>query len=365
MTRTTTFQAWEPDYAVPPGDTLLETLEELGMTQRELARRTDLTAQTINLIVKGVDPITPDTANRLELATGVPATLWNNLEKRYREHRSKHEQRSRLVEFYGWSREMKFPVAELRKRGYLPKSQKREVVVESLFKFLGITSPEAWKKAYAPSMTAFRRCRTLKDKPGITTAWLRLAELKAAKVDCEPFSGSRFREALETIRNLTTFSASEFAPRMRDECAASGVALVFVPEFNGGGINGAARWLAPEKAMIALNIRGRYADICWFTFFHEGGHVLKHGKRQVFIDTGKEKEKDEQEDEANRFASDLLIPPEEVGTLSQLTTSAQIRRFANKIGVHPGIVVGQLSHRRMIQYGWFNDLREKLQWIEE
>jgi len=59
----------------------------------------DDTPQTINLIVKGVDPITPDTANRLELATGVPASLWDNLEKRYQEHRSQQNQRTRLGEY--------------------------------------------------------------------------------------------------------------------------------------------------------------------------------------------------------------------------------------------------------------------------
>lgn len=363
MTRATTFRPWEPDYAVPPGETLLETLEELGMTQRELAQRTDLTPQTINLIVKGVDPVTPDTANRLELATGVPASLWNNLEKRYQEHRSKQNQRSQLAEHYDWIREMKFPVAELRKRGYLPKSQKREVVVESLFRFLGITSPQAWERAYSPSMIAFRRCQTLKDKPGITTAWLRIAELDASRVDCEPFSAPRFRKALETIRDWTTMTPDEFAPRMRDECAASGVALAFVPEFSGGGINGAARWLSPEKAMVALSLRGKYADIFWFTFFHEAGHVLKHGKRQVFIDTGKEE--DEQEGEANRFAADFLVPPETQRSLGALRSPAQIGRFAKRVGIHPGIVVGQLAHRKEIPYGWFKGLREKLEWVEE
>lgn len=150
---------------------------------------------------------------------------------------------------------------------------------------------------------------------------------------------------------------------MRDECAASGVALVFVPEFKGGGINGAARWLSPEKAVIALNIRGRYADLFWFTFFHEAAHVLKHGKRRVFIDTGNEK--DEREEEANRFASEFLIPAQEVATLPRLKTTAAIRRFANRLGIHPGVVVGQLFHRQIIQPGWFNDLREQLQWVEE
>ena len=154
--------------------------------------------------------------------------------------------------------------------------------------------------------------------------------------------------------------AAKFSTCMRTACAASGVALVFVPEFKGGGINGATRWLSPEKAMIALNIRGRFADIFWFTFFHEAAHVLRHGKRQVFIDTGNEES--EQEEEANRFASQFLIPPQEVGHLSHLKSSSPVREFADRIGIHPGIVVGQLAHRRLIPHGWLNDLRERLDW---
>lgn len=361
MTRATTVHPWKPDYAVPPGETLLETLEELGMTQRELAHRTDLAPQTINLIVKGVDPITPDTANRLELATGVPACFWNSLERGYREHLSKQNQRVRLVAHFDWIRDMRFPLADLRKRGFLPRSQKREDVVESLFRFLGITSPAAWEKAYAPSMIAFRRCQTLKDKPGITASWLRMAELDAARVDCEPFSAPRFNEALETVRKLTRAVPQEFVPRMREACAASGVALALVPEFGGGGINGAARWLSSEKAMIALNIRGRYADIFWFTFFHEAAHVLKHGKRDVFIDTGEEV--DQREEEANRFASDFLIPADKLTTLLELRTAARIRQFADQLEIDPGIVVGQLAHRKLIRFGSFEGLRRKLSWV--
>jgi HTH-type transcriptional regulator/antitoxin HigA len=40
------YQAPEPDYAVAPGETLRERLEELGMTQAELARRTGMSIRS-------------------------------------------------------------------------------------------------------------------------------------------------------------------------------------------------------------------------------------------------------------------------------------------------------------------------------
>lgn len=75
-----------PNYAVPPGVTLAEVLDERGMSQVELAQRTDLSPKHINRIVNGHVQISTDVAIRLERATEVPARLWLNLEATYREH---------------------------------------------------------------------------------------------------------------------------------------------------------------------------------------------------------------------------------------------------------------------------------------
>ncbi|TSA37360.1 MAG: addiction module antidote protein, HigA family [Verrucomicrobiaceae bacterium] len=75
---------FEPDYAVPPGATLKESMESLGLTERELAERTGITVQTLTSIIDGGELITCETANKLELVMGTPAVLWNNLEDQYR-----------------------------------------------------------------------------------------------------------------------------------------------------------------------------------------------------------------------------------------------------------------------------------------
>jgi HTH-type transcriptional regulator/antitoxin HigA len=87
---------FEPDYAVPPGETLQEVMESLDMTQKELAVRTSLTVQSLNRIFKGDQPITYESANRLELALGVPARFWNNLEAQYQEQLAKLEEKNAL-----------------------------------------------------------------------------------------------------------------------------------------------------------------------------------------------------------------------------------------------------------------------------
>ena len=80
---------FDPDYAIPPGATLVEVMASLQRNQKELAEGTGLTEQTLNRIVKGEQPISQETADRLELVTQVPAGVWNNFETQYREQIAK------------------------------------------------------------------------------------------------------------------------------------------------------------------------------------------------------------------------------------------------------------------------------------
>lgn len=88
---------FEPDYAVPPGATLKESMGSLGLTQRELADRTGIAVQTLTSILDGQQPIDSETANKLELVTGTPAAIWNNLEAQYRKQIAKIEQRRQMA----------------------------------------------------------------------------------------------------------------------------------------------------------------------------------------------------------------------------------------------------------------------------
>ena len=73
-----------PDVAIPPGETLAETLEAKRMSQAELARRMGRPVQAINEIVRGRKAITAGTALALQAVLGVPADFWMHLEGDYR-----------------------------------------------------------------------------------------------------------------------------------------------------------------------------------------------------------------------------------------------------------------------------------------
>ena len=82
-------QQFDPDYIVTPGAILLDVLDDAGMTQADLARRTGIPQKTLSLISNGKAPISTNTALLLEQVLGTKARFWSSLESMYREHLAK------------------------------------------------------------------------------------------------------------------------------------------------------------------------------------------------------------------------------------------------------------------------------------
>ncbi len=75
---------YQSPIAIHSGKTLLENIKFIGMSQRELASKTEIPLNTIELIIKGRASITPRVALKLEKVLGVKASFWNNLDLNYR-----------------------------------------------------------------------------------------------------------------------------------------------------------------------------------------------------------------------------------------------------------------------------------------
>lgn len=358
-----TLHEYRPDYAVPPGATILETIEALGMTQTQLAVRTGRTLKTINEIVQGTAPITPETAIQLERVLGVPASFWNNLERNFRTRIAELAERMRLEDSVLWLRQ--FPVAALIRRGVLRETGDKVEQVRELLSFFGVASPNAWDSLWSEIQVAYRRSRTFQSSPGALSVWLRLGELAGQRLRCAPYDRARFRSALASARGLTQENAEVIEADVKRLCAEAGVAVVFVPELPGTCVSGATRWLSPEKALIQLSLRHKGDDHLWFGFFHEAAHILSHGKKEIFVE--EEGANDDREKEADDFASDWLLPPAEYrGFVSFGDVSEQgVRQFAASMRIAPGIVVGRLQHDGHIPLSHFNRLKRRYRWVDE
>lgn len=338
---------YRPSHVLPPGDTLRETLEALEMSQTLLAQRTGLSGKHINQIIQGQSALTHETAIALERATGVPARLWNSLESQYRDHITRLRERKSLDNQVDWLKRM--PVAALKKLGFVTANAKdRGEQLQQVLSFFGVASVNAWEEVWERPSVAFLQSAAFTADYGAVAAWLRLGELEATKILCEPYDRAKLRVLIPELRALTLQLASDFYPRLQMMCARVGVAVVIVPEITGARASGATRWVSPNKAIIQLSNRGKRNDKFWFAFFHELGHVLLHGKREVFVEDrlGQDGGRLQQEREANDFASQILIPAIYENELARLSSVAEIQQFAHRLGVASGIVAGRLQHER-------------------
>ncbi len=352
---------FEPDYVVPPGEILMEYLDSLGMTQRDLAARTGLTAKTVNEIVQGKAPITAETALKLERVLGRPAHFWQNLESLYQAARVREQEQAHLVSDLDWLKRL--PVAAITKLGWVSTAADPCAQLDLMLRFFGINSVTQWAVLWDDQAVAYRRSLHFETHPEAVSAWLRRGEIEAHGIACAPFDRSRFRAVLDEARVLTREPPEVFQHKLIALCASAGVAVVFVPELPKTGVSGATRWLTPDKALIQLSLRYQSDDHLWFTFFHEAGHVLLHGKRAVFIEG--DGAADEKEREANRFAADLLIPPAAWRSLlaAGRPNLTQVQAFARTIGIAPGIVVGRLQKEGVFDYKIGNRLKRRLCWV--
>lgn len=355
---------YKPDYAVSPGEVLEFELDMRGMKQQELAKRTGLTPKHIGAIVNSKSSITPETAIKLERAIGMPVQYWMNLETQYQEVLARAAEEKKLMRDLDWLK--RIPIAAMAKKGWIQKSKDSKEQLVKVLQFFGIASVDQWDDVWPNLAVAYRQHGHHEISPEALSAWLRQGEIEASSILCEPFDRSRFRHALDEIRKLTSANPDVFVPVMQGLCAKAGVAVVFVPSLPKTAVSGATRWIATNKALIQLSLRYRTDDHLWFTFFHEAGHILLHGKKEFFLEglNGLDPEK---ENEANEFSENELIPRKTLHTFAQdhRLTKENIKKFAAEINISPGIVVGQLQHKKLLPSSHCNDLKKRFRWASE
>jgi HTH-type transcriptional regulator / antitoxin HigA len=352
----------EPDYAVPPGESLRERLAELHMSQAEFARRTGLTTKHVNQVMQGVASLSAEVAQRLEYATGTPSWWWLRLEADYRDALTRLSQREELAADVAWVDSM--PVRELLRHGVLPDEPKDKVSrLQQLLAFFGVASVEAYEAVWGIPAAAFRQSAAYVVDPAAVAAWLRLGELAASDLDIAPFAEHKLRTLLPELRTLSREPVREALRGATGLCASTGVAIVFTPEVKGARAYGATRWLNGRLPVVQLSLRGRTDQTFWETVFHELGHVLLHGRRALFIesdDGSRSGESEVQEEEAAAFARDMLIPPENRDRLGALRTIEDAVIFAEEIGISAGLVAGYLQASGQWSHSQGNQLKRRI-----
>lgn len=346
----------------PPGDTIQEHIDFIGMSQAELAERMGRPKEKVNDIIKGREPITTATAFQLEKVLGIPASFWLNREKTYRKELYELQQQEELEKEKDWLGA--FPVNEMRKLGWLPDTREKHVLVDSLLKFFRVASTDEWERIYIDTevSVAFRVSLAHTQSPHAISAWLRKGEIQAEEIDVAEFDKKKFKDGLAEIKELAFLMPDDFTQHLQTICATFGVALVFTENLPKAPISGATRWFH-NKPIIQLSGRFRTNDHFWFTFFHEAAHIILHGKKDIFLENVVGTEIDqEKEKEANAFAAKILLKENE---LQQIISAAplnqeMIHNFARKFRTPAGVIIGRLQHLKLMPFNIGNGFRQKI-----
>jgi HTH-type transcriptional regulator/antitoxin HigA len=254
-----------------------------------------------------------------------------------------------------------FPLGYLRKYGFIKATARDHAgTVRDLLGLLGVASLDAFQSTWSQGSVAYRRSAVARDDAPALAVWLRLAERHADGLrDVPAFDRAALEVLMPKLRRLTAGDPVSGIGQATEMLRSVGVVLCLNPAIPGLRLHGATRWLKGTP-VIQLSLLMKSDDQLWFTLFHELGHVLLHGHKELFLYG----EPTEAEEEADRYASEILIPNDVRGRLPRRRDLGAVRAIAEELGIAPSIVLGQ-AQRLTGDYAWGHSLKVKLDWVVE
>lgn len=351
---------FQPDWVCSPGESILAAAQARDWAVDELEERLGLCAGSFEDLRRGSRIVDAELARRISRLLGGSESFWMRREQIYR-HRV---QGSSLAVAEQWAKAAN--LTDLVKFGWIDEELASVDKLVASLQFFGVSSYDEWMINYGAKLraVAFRSGNNeLYNFP--TLAWLRRGEIEALAADVPRWDRSRFEDSLKDARTLTKLKDPQvFLPRLKAICASAGVCLVVAPAPKSCSAHGATYFVRNELPVLQLSFRFKTDDQFWFTFFHEAAHLIKHDRSLIFIE-GEDFISTPEEEEANKFAADFLIPREYRDYFDDFATNSKsIMRLAVKLGISPGIVVGQMQHSRIIPFSKYQWLKRRFTWSD-
>jgi HTH-type transcriptional regulator/antitoxin HigA len=343
---------------VHPGKILRQLMTEKGWTQDELAAITGISRQTIYMILSGKSNISAENAIRFAAAFGNKAEEWIKWDGLYRLsilETENFEDIGTLSRLYQIA-----PVRDMQKRGWIEATADPKELEAELTKFFG---KNPLQDDISLSIAARRSVVSANLNPA-EKAWCFRALQLAASIHVDQFAPEYLPQAEKRLRALAAYPRE--ARHIAKALSEYGIRFLVIEPLPGAKIDGATLWIG-DQPLIALSIKDDRIDGFWFTLMHEFTHVcngdasvdtdLVDGIKGIVVRLVEE----EAERIANERAADSLVPKSEMNSfirrVGPLYSRERIIQFANRMKIHPGIIVGQLQHKEEIGY---SSLREFL-----
>lgn len=332
-----------------PGQLVTALLKEKGWTKRTLAIVLAVDESVITRIAADKKPITADLALGLEELFQVPAERFLSLQKDYdlalaRIAFQPSPARAMRAEIFG-----SLPIAEMIKRGWLNVENPRDVAAVEAEVARFFDAKAVGDIAFMPH--AAKRTQVAANATPAQLAWIHRVKSIAAEMLVPKYSVTSGRAAVEKLKPL--LRSAEEARKVPRILAEAGIRFVVVETLPSAKIDGVCTWLADDAPVVGMSMRFDRIDNFWFVLRHELEHVLRgDGKHIPALDVEMDGRTDatvaEEERAANLAASAFAVPPEKlagfIARKSPLFSERDIVGFSALLGVHPGLVAGQLQH---------------------
>lgn len=353
------------DLIIHPGETIADVLEDRGISQAELAVSTGVSPAYVSNVISGKKNISSNFAFALEYALGVPKSFWLNLQANYDAELLEANEEQTITEDERDAREaLKDIVKYLRQKGKMPVGEKKEESILSLRKALRVSNIANVKEMVPAG--AFRMSNSAKVNPYVLGAWMRLCQIAGEKREIQStFNIECLDELIDELKNAMTQQDVDIQEELRSIFARYGIDFSIVKNFNGAPVQGYVEPKSDGVYQMVVTIRNAYADIFWFSIFHELGHIVNGdiGKKANFIDDGSDIEK---ESAADRFASNKLISETDyqIFVAGKNYEIESIKSFAASQNVMPYIVIGRLQKEKKLDYRQFSNYKLRYKWAE-
>lgn len=360
----------EPNWASPPGATIIRVMKMREIDAAELADAMNLSTDEFDSLLRGRRRLNKELAAVLADNLGSTVRFWLARDKDYVRELARLGEAD-VMDAENWLQSM--PVASMRRFGWLPKdSRTKRAQVQDLLAFFGCDSLQDWGQRYSSGVgaVAFRTSLAFASDGMATLVWLRAAEIQLPTSSIGKFNRKHFEQLLPSLKRLSAFKhPSAMLERLREACLEVGVLVTTARAPEGCRASGASWFDAAGRPIIHLSFRHLSEDHFWFTFFHEAAHVLLHSENHIDGEgaevMGSDTER--QEDEANTYAQTLLLPEEIRETLlERRSISAKaVIEAARAARVTAGVVVGQLERARAIPHGKLSFLKHRYRWATD
>lgn len=347
--------------AFPPGEFIKEELDARGWSQEDLSEIIGRQSSVISGLINGKRSIASDIASDLASAFGTTAQYWMNLESAYRLFADSNadESVSRKARIYTMA-----PIKEMVKRGWLEKTKDVDLLEKQVLEYFEIPSFEDDLELLYAAKSA------TEVETSAQLAWVYRARKIARGIPAGKFSQKLFDRALSKLKTLML--NPEDIRNISGILAAGGVRFILVESLTKAKIDGACFWLDANSPVIAISMRYDRLDHFWYLVSHECGHVNNRdaidGNAVLDIDIVGNKTKSfanktEIEQKADSYAENFLVDQCQmknfIARTRPLYSKAKIKNFADRIKVHPAIILGQLQYCKEVAWAHSREMLVK------